>query len=112
MAPEKKIINITSSNAGQGIKELYDSEATSRGRNPRPFISGVIIFACSNKGRFKGKLENLAEKGGNHISVEVPIDTKEKLREWADQQESTQALLANHILEKALELRILDEIFD
>jgi hypothetical protein len=112
MASERKIINITSTNAGQGIKERYDTEAMVRGRTSRPFISSVIAYACANKIKFKGKLENMAEKGGTHISIEVPADIKDELKAWADEQGSTQALLANHVLEKALELNVLEKIFD
>jgi hypothetical protein len=106
----KWIINVTTTAAGMGLKEMYNSEGQRRGRSVRPFVAEVLSYALKHKNKYNGPLERPRDKGGTHISIEVTEAVKEEMVRWALEKRTTQAQLVNYILEKSIELKVLDEV--
>ena len=109
----KVIINISTTAAGQGLKQELDRHALHRGMKTRAFVGQIYAFATNNKHRFRKLSSDARSKPGSNIGAVVSEKVKEDLDNWAKERQTSLGMLCCFILENVLEPEgLIDEIFN
>ena len=109
MRDSQVVVNITPMAAGSGLREILEHESRRRGLPLRGLVGRVYTYAAINSERFSAPLKSPLRKPGAHIGATVDKAVARALGVWADREQTSRGLLCSYILEKAIELELIDK---
>ncbi|MFZ0847096.1 MAG: hypothetical protein WAM62_15020 [Pseudolabrys sp.] len=101
-------INITPNASAQELRRELDDYARALGVTRRTLTAKIYAYSVANKGEFTGALKNARPSPGDHIGAEVTDEIAKELTRWAKGRGTPRGVHCRYILEKALEIDILD----
>lgn len=104
------VIRVTDNASYEGLHTQLLKEANARALALRIITGKILTYSISNKNLYIEPLSN-AETGGESFDCTVSIDVRQKLRDWASQENRKLSQHCAFILAKTLEDKLLSEVF-